>query len=315
MYYAQAMYNIKQAAARAGVSVPVLRAWERRYGIVHPVRTASNYRQFDDEAVARVQAMRTMVDAGWAPSTAAAAILAGEAPELAATTPRAPAATDTGDDEGLGHGLREVLAERLVRAAADLDAAAVDGILDELFASGSFERVASGLLFPVLERLGDAWVSGQVGIAGEHLVSAAVHRRLALALEAAGAPLPGRPIIIGLPPGGRHELGALAFAVAARRAGLPVAYLGADLPADDWATAAQDASAAVIGVVTARDRAAAEQVADRLHADKPGFFVGAGGRAARPADGIEALPTALSEAVAVVRERITTGNQPRAAAS
>lgn len=308
------MYNIKQAAARAGVSVPVLRAWERRYGIVHPVRTASNYRQFDDEAVARVQAMRTMVEAGWAPSTAAAAILAGEMPEPAVATTRAVAAAVT-DDDALGYGRREMLGERLVRAAADLDASAVDQILDELFASGSFERVASGLLFPVLERLGEAWVSGQVSIAGEHLVSAAVHRRLAMALEAAGAPLPGRPIIVGLPPGGRHELGALAFAVAARRAGMPVAYLGADLPADDWVTAAHDASAAVIGVVTARDRAAAQQVADRLHADKPSFFIAAGGRAARPDDGIEVLPGALADAVAAVRDRIASEDQRRVAAS
>jgi DNA-binding transcriptional MerR regulator len=35
------MYNIKEAAARAGVSVPVLRAWERRYGVVAPARTRS----------------------------------------------------------------------------------------------------------------------------------------------------------------------------------------------------------------------------------------------------------------------------------
>ena len=46
------MYNIKQAAARAGVTVPVLRAWERRYGIVSPDRTTSGYRQFDDADVA-----------------------------------------------------------------------------------------------------------------------------------------------------------------------------------------------------------------------------------------------------------------------
>src|SRR5690349_22977147 len=77
-YHAQTMYNIKQAAERAGVTIPVLRAWERRYGIVRPARTPSGYRRFDDEAIARVRAMRGLVDDGWSPSAAAAAIVAGQ---------------------------------------------------------------------------------------------------------------------------------------------------------------------------------------------------------------------------------------------
>jgi DNA-binding transcriptional MerR regulator len=80
VYHAQTMYNIKQAAARAGVSVPVLRAWERRYGIVNPARSSGGYRQFDDDSVARVRTMRALVDEGWSPSGAAAAILDGSVP-------------------------------------------------------------------------------------------------------------------------------------------------------------------------------------------------------------------------------------------
>jgi len=55
----------------------VLRAWERRYGIVSPDRTASGYRQFDDAAVDRIRTMRRLVDDGWSPSAAAAAIVEG----------------------------------------------------------------------------------------------------------------------------------------------------------------------------------------------------------------------------------------------
>jgi hypothetical protein len=58
------MYTIKQAASRSGVSVPLLRAWERRYHIVEPARTASGYRLYDDAALERVRTMRRLVDAG-----------------------------------------------------------------------------------------------------------------------------------------------------------------------------------------------------------------------------------------------------------
>ena len=307
------MYNIKQAAARAGVSVPVLRAWERRYGVVRPIRTASNYRQYDDAAIARIQAMRSMVEAGWSPSAAAAAILAGQAPVLPA--PAAEQIAVIADPTAEARAFEANLRERLVRAAAGLDTGGVDEVLDDLFARGTFERVASELLFPALEALGDAWARGEVSVAGEHLASAAVHRRLAGWLEAAGTPLPGPQIIVGLPPGGRHELGALAFAVAARRAGLPVAYLGADLPIDDWATAARAAWAAVIGVVTARDRASAQQVASRLHAERPELLVAAGGRGARTTDDMQLLTTTLADSVATLREWLGASPQVRVAAS
>jgi len=101
---------------------------------------------------------------------------------------------------------------------------------------------------------------------------------------------------VGLPPGARHELGALAFATAARRAGLPILYLGADLPIRDWLAAAARtrAQAAVIGVVTASDREPAKRVAAELLAAGPRLVVAYGGRSA-PVDGMPEAPDATGE--------------------
>ena len=41
------MYTIKEAAAPAGLTPTVMRAWQRRYGVVEPARTASGYRLYD----------------------------------------------------------------------------------------------------------------------------------------------------------------------------------------------------------------------------------------------------------------------------
>ena len=48
------MYTIKQAARLTGVSEASLRAWERRYGVVVPVRNESGYRLFDEAALAAI---------------------------------------------------------------------------------------------------------------------------------------------------------------------------------------------------------------------------------------------------------------------
>jgi methanogenic corrinoid protein MtbC1 len=311
MYHAQTMYNIKHAAARAGVSVPVLRAWERRYGIVSPARSTGGYRQFDEDSVARVRTMRALVEEGWSPSAAASAILDGTVPVRAEPLDAPGVGPTTGATSTAAHltGPAEAaaLVERFLAGARDLRPDEIAGVLDDIFARGTFERVAADLLFPALEALGEAWAAGRVTVAGEHMAASAVQRRLGQALEAAGSGGSRESgVVVGLPPGSRHELGALAFAIAAKRAGLPVIYLGADLPTDDWLAASGRASAAVIGVVTARDRNAAMQLARRLLEVRPDLVVAVGGRAAQPAPGILRLPVELTESVAALEAAIAS---------
>lgn len=312
MYHAQTMYNIKEAAARAGVTIPVLRAWERRYGIVSPARTAGGYRLFDEATVARIRAMRSMVESGWSPSAAAAAILAGSAPPPIAVdtgaAPRPVAGVEPGgraDDEAAA--VAEIVG-RFVAAAGSIQPDAMDAVLDDLFSRGSFERVVTDLLFPALGAMGDAWEAGKLGIASEHFASSAVQRRLGQALESAGGGEgPGHRIVVGLPPGSRHELASLAFAVAARRAGMAVTYLGPDLPNDDWVTASADAAAVVIGVATPRDRSAAAEVARRVGEAHPGVVIAFGGPSAQPLPRTLRLPGPLSEAVAALNKTVVAG--------
>ncbi|HEX7951092.1 MAG TPA: MerR family transcriptional regulator [Candidatus Limnocylindrales bacterium] len=312
------MYTIRQASARTGVAVPTIRAWERRYGVVVPARTPAGYRLYDEAALQRLGMMRRLVDEGWQPSVAAAAILDGGPAALAAaaTATDGPAAaaeraTALEPSDGAVPARDVPIARRFVEAARTMDEAELSRTLDDAFARGSFERAMSDVLFPALEDLGSAWASGAVSVAGEHLASHAVLRRLANALDAAGSGDPSaRPVVVGLPPGSRHELGALAFAVALRRGGTPVAYLGPDLPLDDWVRAAKGAAAAVIGVVTRRDRRAAELVARRLVEAEPGVVVALGGEAADvvTAPGAIHLPARLEDGVAALRAALAASS-------
>ena len=134
---------------------------------------------------------------------------------------------------------------------------------------------------PAAAALGDAWAAGRVTVAGEHAASAALARRLAGAFEAA-ARADGRPVVVGLPPGSRHELGALAFATALRRRGVAVLYVGADVPVASWldVRARLQPRLLVVAVVTEDDRPAAIDVAAALRRDDDRTPVAFGGRAA-----------------------------------
>lgn len=294
------MYTIGQAAIRAGVSIPLLRAWERRYGIVRPERTASGYRLYDETSIERLRAMRELVDAGWSPAQAARHIEVEGVPSATAA-PResdstAPSPTPAGG-----------LSAAFVDAAAEMDEPRVESTLDEIFASGSFERAVDDRLMPALRALGGAWSTGDVSVAAEHAASHAVLRRLSAAFQATGTGAMGRPVLVGLPPGCRHELGALAFATAVRRRGIGAVYLGPDVPLQSWVDAVRwtKARAIVIGAPTSNDLEAAEEIANIALA-LDGLVVAIGGRAAADVtvpgvlllpDGIGASAKALGDAL------------------
>jgi methanogenic corrinoid protein MtbC1 len=194
-------------------------------------------------------------------------------------------------------------------AASKFDERGLEAILDDMFARGSFEQVATELVMPALVALGDGWQDGRVDVAAEHAAAGAVQRRLGAAFLAAGRPGDDKDVVlVGMPPGARHELGALAFATTARRAGIGVRYLGPDLPLQDWldATARTSAAAAAIGVVVASDVDPAERVGRALRAAAPQMVIAFGGRAAADVDRTGAapalvLPHDLSSAVDVLR--------------
>ena len=310
------MYTIRQAAARTGLSIPTIRAWERRYGVVSPSRTAAGYRLYDDDAIARLNAMRSLVETdGWRPSQAAERVgMPGL--DLASVTSRASAA-ERGreiDPTAARRATADVAIDAFVAAAGRLDIDGMERILDEAFASQRFELAMDAMVFPALRAVGQAWAGGDLDVASEHAASETVRRRLSRFFDAASGPMEQARLLVGMPPAGQHELGVFAFAVACRRAGHGVAYLGADVPVVSWLRLARETAvpAIVLGAVTSEDAAAADLVVDAMRTlDRPPvcFTGGPASLATRLASGAVRLPPALDEAVAVVAVVISSNER------
>jgi DNA-binding transcriptional MerR regulator/methylmalonyl-CoA mutase cobalamin-binding subunit len=294
-YAGQTLFTIKQASRLTGVPEATLRTWERRYGVVTPSRTEAGYRLYGNESIAVLAAMRKLVDAGWSPAEAARAIGDGTIPVGSPTPPR------DGVEQSLedAHADARTYTERFLSAAAQMDPAGIEESLDRGFAIGTFEHVVDTWLCPTLVALGEGWARSEIDVAGEHLASNAVLRRLSAAFQAAGSRSRGPSVVVGLPPGSQHELGALAFATAIRRRGLDVLYLGSNVPETSWdaAVATHSADGAVLGVVTAADRPSAIATAERLLANHAGLLVASGGAfGGHLADRVRSLPTLIGAA-------------------
>lgn len=319
------MYTIGQVAARTGLSVATVRAWERRYGVVTPPRTPAGYRLFDDASIGRLIAMRRLVaEQGWQPRQAAQRVLEGGGDLEALIGPQPgierPPTTSSGASSSGGLisdasppliGRDTALVEAFVSAAGDLDVPAMERVLDDGFASQRFELTIDTVVAPALRAIGAAWAAGEIDVGAEHAASETVRRRLARFFDAAGRLDPRPQVIVGLPPHSHHEIGAFAFAVAARRAGMGVLYLGANVPVESWVLTVQEttASVVVLGIVTASDVVSALAVVRAMAAlaNPPTCLVG-GASAVELVDAAptSTLPATLDASVAAVARVLLT---------
>ncbi len=269
-----------------GVSPEVLRAWETRYGLLHPDRSGGGLRLFSQHDERRVQLMLHNLDAGMPASEAARLVLLGGRP---------------GRGEGVG-GFEET-ARALSSAVDELDEPAAQAALDRLLESASLPLALSQVILPFLHRLGDRWAAGEIAIAHEHFATNVVGGRLRAHARGWGGGVGPRAVLACLA-GERHDLGLLCFGLALREHGWRITYLGADTPVGDVAAVCEELSPAIAvlsAVGPARFRSQAAQI-EALGAHARVAIGGAGATVATSRRlGVELLSgDAVGEAAALV---------------
>ncbi|NUR98257.1 MAG: cobalamin B12-binding domain-containing protein [Kribbellaceae bacterium] len=216
--------RIGALSKRAGVSEHVLRAWETRYGLLSPTRSAGGFRLYSEHDLRRVQRMRAYLADGLSAAEAARAVLA---------EPGAGVRTRMSDPDPVVVRTAAVGAAASLQVALDdLDERAAHVVLDELFATLTIEAVIRDVLIPYLHELGDRWSRGEVTVAQEHFASNVVRSRLA-ALSRGWGGGAGPRALLACPPGELHDIALLSFGLVLSRSGWRVVYLGADSPMTD----------------------------------------------------------------------------------
>jgi DNA-binding transcriptional MerR regulator len=226
-------FRIQAAAELSGVPAATLRAWERRYGVPIPRRSASAYRLYNADDVELVRRMRLLVEDGVSPAEAARVVL-GSAPAVSA-------------DEHLPVDGLELAQTRILSATQRWDAAAIDLELLRLSmlldAQTLFERVVS----PVLDEVGLRWERGELSIAQEHLVA----ERLELAVRASLRALErqdGPLVLLACVDAEQHVLGMLGAALRFAASGARTVVLGAMTPPSAIADAVRSMAPRLVGL-------------------------------------------------------------------
>jgi DNA-binding transcriptional MerR regulator len=208
---------------RVGVSAALLRAWETRYGLFAPARTASGYRLYGPEDERRAKRMQSLLARGLAAAESARVVLA--------------------ERRGIS------AAPGLAAAWRTLDAVAAQRALDVLLDDPEPEVAAAALLPLVAATREDH----------RHFARRMVETRL-LALGERWHEAPGDLTLVGCGPGEHDTLATIVCALALHRRGSRIVYLGADTPVSVFADVAEGLSPAmiVVGFSSADAAAAAE---------------------------------------------------------
>ncbi len=224
------MLRIGELSRRVGVSEHVLRAWESRYGLLTPARSAGGYRLYSQDDENRVRLMQAHLADGLAAAQAArAAIAQGQAGNLAIEVPDADPRADL---VGVSDALRQAL-ERM-------DEPRAQAVLDRLLSEFTVETVLRDVLMPFLRDLGERWEQGSVSIAREHFASHVIRGCLTNLARGWGGGL-GPHALLACPPGEMHDLALLVFGIVLSRNGWRVGYLGVNTPILDVIQVTSDA--------------------------------------------------------------------------
>lgn len=278
----KAKHPIRVVTTRTGLTPDLLRAWERRYGVVSPSRSPGGQRLYSDADVERLALLHRAVLSGRAIRTVAG-LSDAELAFLVSTDETAVRGDVNGATPDHEATLVAAVSAACMNAIQRLDGDSLKRTLRGAVLQMSVPALLDRLIAPLLRELGDRWECGELIAPHEHLASVEIRQLLLWMVESAQVDARGPVILVTTPAGQRIELGALLVAASAAAEGWTVVYFGADLPAADIATAAAKlgARAVAISIVHAtRDAGLRTELESLAKALKGKSALLVGGRAA-----------------------------------
>jgi methanogenic corrinoid protein MtbC1 len=224
-------YNLKVVLQETNLKADTVRAWERRYGLPAPERSAGGHRLYSDYDIQTIQWLLQRQKEGLRINRAVklwqSIVESGRDPleEVPLVEESAPLPIPTSGDTSL-----EGVRKSWIEACQLFDENRAETILSQAFASYPVEVVVAEVLGEGLSMIGQMWYEGNATVQQEHFASALAVRRLDALIAAAPAPVRKEKFLIACPPGEQHVFAPLTIALFLRRRGWQVVYLGADVP-------------------------------------------------------------------------------------
>ena len=209
---------IRTVSSLTGVNSVTLRAWERRYDLIKPVRTPKGHRLYTMADVELIQRVVALLNHGMSIG------------QVRQVLDRDPAQFDPAPAPEPEVDSWRNTEERLLHAIADFDEDALHAIYNDVLALYPVDIVTHRLIVPLLRNLGERWAQGRVSIAEEHFFSVFLRNKLGARFHHLNRDRRGPTLLAACLPGEQHEVGLLLFALAALDRDYRLVLLGPNTP-------------------------------------------------------------------------------------
>ncbi len=209
---------IRTVSSLTGVNSVTLRAWERRYDLIKPVRTPKGHRLYTMADVELIQRVVALLNHGMSIG------------QVRQVLDRDPAQFDPAPAPEPEVDSWRNTEERLLHAIADFDEDALHAIYNDVLALYPVDIVTHRLIVPLLRKLGERWAQGLGSIAEEHFFSVFLRNKLGARFHHLNRDRRGPTLLAACLPGEQHEVGLLLFALAALDRDYRLVLLGPNTP-------------------------------------------------------------------------------------
>lgn len=262
-YAGEKLYTIGTVSKLTGVGPITLRAWERRYELIQPVRKESGHRLYTRKNIDQINRITALTGQGIRISQ----IL----PEMLET-----AESGEGGDRQQSDHWRQYL-DSLIAAIVSFDENRVEEIYNEVLSLYPIELVTRRLLRPLLIELGLRWEDKKGSVAEEHFFAFYLRNKLGARFHHRSRSKAGRHLLLAGLPGEFHEIALLLFSLAANEQGYQLTSLGSNMPLHELAQVAKKTRADAIvlsGSINPERKTFAAELANLTASCKIPVFIG-----------------------------------------
>lgn len=227
------LYPIRTVSQLTGVNAITLRAWENRHAIIKPLRKASGHRLYTQDHIDRIHRIVALLDKGMRIS---------EVCDYLEREDQRSAALGGQDSDDRW----QRLLDRMLGAITRFDEESLESVYNEALSSYSIKEVTRNLVTPLLVEIGRRWSVGEGSVAEEHFFGFYLRNKLGARFHHRSRNARGPRLLMACLPGERHEIGLLLLALATNEVGYRPVILGADMPLEELAVAAERTGASAI---------------------------------------------------------------------
>ncbi len=228
-----AMLGISAVERDTGLSKDVLRMWERRYRFPLPLRDKHGERIYPPEQIAKLRAIRRLMDRGYRPGKIIGLALEDLNALGSAPTERSPSDAEIEDVLELirTHQLPELRQQ-----------------LNQRIMKQGLQRFVLDTVVPLTSSVGDAWVRGEFAVFEEHLYTEQIQSVLRNAIASAQAHSRAPRVLLTSFPTEQHYLGLLMVESLLVCDGATCIPMGTEMPAQEIIRAASAHRADVVAL-------------------------------------------------------------------